>query len=151
VARATARQITFADFELMRQGVRLEPLLEAISKFLDSQHEMIDRVRRDLVRGLKKPPSRRVRFARRILHSGDGWLRRERIPGLRTAINCELHQRIVPQPVKVVGILVSARDRRHACHQHFMHRMQDAIRIAVVWNGCRKPLADTKLALRLAQ
>src|SRR5437899_10379177 len=39
----------------MRQGVRLEPLLEAISKFLDSQHEMIERVRRDLVRGLKKP------------------------------------------------------------------------------------------------
>jgi hypothetical protein len=55
VARATARQISFADVELMRQGVRLEPLLEAISKFLDSQHETIERVRRDLVRGLKKP------------------------------------------------------------------------------------------------
>src|SRR6267378_1490804 len=39
----------------MRQGVRLEPLLEAISKFLDSQHGMIERVRRDLVRGLKQP------------------------------------------------------------------------------------------------
>ena len=39
----------------MRQGVRLEPLLEAISKFLDRQHEMIEQVRRDLVRGLKKP------------------------------------------------------------------------------------------------
>jgi hypothetical protein len=38
---------------------------------------------------------RRVRFARRILHSRDGRLRCERIPGLRTAINCELHQRIV--------------------------------------------------------
>jgi IS5 family transposase len=55
VARARARQISFADVELMRQGVRLEPLLEAISKFLDSQHEMVERVRRDLVRGLKKP------------------------------------------------------------------------------------------------
>src|SRR3979409_2567903 len=39
----------------MRQGVRLEPLLEAISKFLARQHEIIERVRRDLVRGLKKP------------------------------------------------------------------------------------------------
>src|ERR1700729_3406078 len=39
----------------MRQGGRLEPLLEAISKFLDRQHEMIEQVRRDLVRGLKKP------------------------------------------------------------------------------------------------
>ena len=55
MARATARQISFADLELMRQGMRLEPLLEAISKFLDGQHEMIERVRRDLVRGLKKP------------------------------------------------------------------------------------------------
>jgi transposase, IS5 family len=55
VTRATARQISFADVELMRQDVRLEPLLEAISKFLDSQHAMIERVRRDLMRGLKRP------------------------------------------------------------------------------------------------
>ena len=54
MARAAARQISFADIELMRQGVRLEPLLAAISKFLDSQHEMIERVRRDLVRGLRE-------------------------------------------------------------------------------------------------
>jgi transposase, IS5 family len=39
----------------MRQGVRLEPLLDAISNFLDTQHEMIERAWRDLVRGLKKP------------------------------------------------------------------------------------------------
>ena len=45
MARAAARQISFSDIELMRQGVRLEPLLEAISKFLDRQHEMIERVR----------------------------------------------------------------------------------------------------------
>jgi IS5 family transposase len=45
VARAAARQLSFADVELMRQGLRLEPLLEAISDFLDRQHEMIERVR----------------------------------------------------------------------------------------------------------
>jgi IS5 family transposase len=50
-----ARQISFADFELMRQGVRLEPPLQAIADFLDDQKEMIERVRSDLVRGLKKP------------------------------------------------------------------------------------------------
>jgi IS5 family transposase len=55
MGRAAARQISFADVELMRQGVRLEPLLAAISSFLDQQHELIERVRRDLVRGLKKP------------------------------------------------------------------------------------------------
>jgi len=54
----------------MRQGVRLEPLLEAISKFLDSQHEMIERVRRDLVRGLKKPRNgRRGLTAPQVLRS----------------------------------------------------------------------------------
>ena len=55
MARATARQMSFADLELIRQNVRLEPLLEAISTFLDRQHEMIARVRRDLVGGLKQP------------------------------------------------------------------------------------------------
>jgi transposase, IS5 family len=70
VARATVRQISFADVELMRQGVRLEPLLEAISKFLDSRHEMIERVRRDLVRGLKKPRNgRRGLTAPQVLRS----------------------------------------------------------------------------------
>ena len=62
MSRATARQISFADWELMRQGdqgVRLEPLLEAISAFLDDQRDVIERVRRDLVRGLKKPGSGR--------------------------------------------------------------------------------------------
>jgi hypothetical protein len=59
VSRAAARQISFADFELMRQGMRLEPLLQAIADFLDDQKEMIERVRRDLVRGLKKPGSGR--------------------------------------------------------------------------------------------
>jgi IS5 family transposase len=59
VSRAVARQISFADFELMRQGMRLEPLLQAIADFLDDQKEMVERVRRDLVRGLKKPGSGR--------------------------------------------------------------------------------------------
>jgi transposase, IS5 family len=56
--RATARQISFADWELMRQGdqgVRLEPLLDAISGFLDDQRDVIERIRRDLVCGLKQP------------------------------------------------------------------------------------------------
>jgi hypothetical protein len=54
VSRAATRQISFADWELMRQGIRLEPVLQAVSDFLDDQHRMIERVRRDLVRGLKK-------------------------------------------------------------------------------------------------
>src|SRR5260370_4284361 len=54
----------------MGRGVRLEPLLEAISKFLDRQHAMIERVRCDLVRGLKKPrQGRRGLTAPQVLRS----------------------------------------------------------------------------------
>jgi transposase, IS5 family len=70
VARAAARQISFADVELMRQGVRLEPLLQSVSDFLDRRHEMIERVRRDLLRGLKKPrQGRRGLTAPQVLRS----------------------------------------------------------------------------------
>ena len=70
MARAATRQISFADVELARQGVRLEPLLEVISSFLDRQHELIERVRRDLIRGLKKPrKGRRGLTAPQVLRS----------------------------------------------------------------------------------
>src|ERR1700688_4581377 len=54
MSRTAERQVSFADWELMRQGLRLEPLLQAISDFLDDQKDMIEQVRSDLTRGLKK-------------------------------------------------------------------------------------------------
>jgi transposase, IS5 family len=47
--------MSFADLGLMRQGMRLEPLLQAICDFLDRQPALIERVRRDLMRGLEQP------------------------------------------------------------------------------------------------
>src|SRR6201996_94912 len=47
--------MSFADLELLRQGVRLEPLLQAICDFLDKQPALIERVRCDLLRGLNEP------------------------------------------------------------------------------------------------
>src|ERR1700694_2173080 len=38
----------------MHQGLCLEPMLQAISEFLDDQKDMIEQVRRDLTRGLKQ-------------------------------------------------------------------------------------------------
>jgi transposase, IS5 family len=55
MARPASRQMSFADLELRRQDVRLEPLLQAICDFLERQPALIERVRRDLVRGLKRP------------------------------------------------------------------------------------------------
>ena len=46
-------QITFADLEL-GQNLRLDPLLEQISNFLDRHGELVTRVHRDLSRSLKK-------------------------------------------------------------------------------------------------
>jgi IS5 family transposase len=55
VARPAARQMSFADLELLRQGVRLEPLLQSICDFLDKQPALVERVRYDLLRGLNEP------------------------------------------------------------------------------------------------
>jgi len=59
VPRSTAPQISFADWELLQQGIVLEPLLQSISDFLDDHEEMIEAVRRDLKRGLKNPATGR--------------------------------------------------------------------------------------------
>jgi transposase, IS5 family len=55
VARPAARQMSFADLELLRQGVRLEPVLQEICDFLDRQPALVERLRRDLVRGFRQP------------------------------------------------------------------------------------------------
>ena len=43
----------------MRQGLVLEPLLQAISDFLDDHADLVLNVRGDLRRGLKKPDTGR--------------------------------------------------------------------------------------------
>src|SRR5947199_9355513 len=53
-------QITFADLEFLQQGIRMEPLLEKISDFLDDHDELMELVRCDLERGLKKPETGRA-------------------------------------------------------------------------------------------
>jgi len=55
MSRTPDWQVSFADVEFMRQGVFLDPTLQTISDFLDQQEEMIEKVRRDLERGLKNP------------------------------------------------------------------------------------------------
>ena len=94
---------------------------------------------------------RRLRLARRILQTADGRLRGERRAGRRTAADRHLHQRIMPQPVEVDGILVAARDRRDARRHHLENRVPDAARIAAIRHRIGKPPAHPELALRLPQ
>jgi IS5 family transposase len=55
MTRSASGQISFADLEFLNQGVRLEPMLQAISDFIDQHGHLVDKVRRDLRRGLKNP------------------------------------------------------------------------------------------------
>jgi transposase, IS5 family len=124
VSRAAARQISFADLELMRQGVRLEPLLQAISDFLDDQEDIIEQVRRDLVRGLKKPGSgRRGLTPQQVLRSfvlkrvknWDYRELRERIAdGMTLRQFTDFHCELVP--------------KHHAFHRDFNRLTPDTLR-----------------------
>ena len=55
MSRTGEPQISFADVEFMQQGVCLDPILQAISDFLNQHAAMIEQVRADLQRGLKEP------------------------------------------------------------------------------------------------
>src|SRR6516164_2716772 len=55
MSRLAPPQLSFADLELRRQGVHLDPLLQGILTFLDNQAALVEQVRQDLVRGLKNP------------------------------------------------------------------------------------------------
>lgn len=55
MTRSTISQTSFADLEFLGQGIRLEPMLQAISNFLDQHGHLVEKVRRDLERGLKNP------------------------------------------------------------------------------------------------
>jgi hypothetical protein len=94
---------------------------------------------------------RRLGLARRVLQTADGRLRGQRRTAVRTTPDRKLHQRIVPQPIEVDGILMSARDRRRTLHHQFEHLVMDAIRIAAIRHRIGEPTAHTELALRLPQ
>lgn len=70
MTRSTISQISFADLEFLDQGVRLEPMLQAISDFIDNHGHLVDKVRRDLERGLKNPRTGRSGLsAQQVLRS----------------------------------------------------------------------------------
>jgi IS5 family transposase len=70
VSRTATSQLSFADWELMRQGLELEPLLAAIAGFLDEHEELVGKVRGDLRRVLKNPDTGRSGLApREVLRS----------------------------------------------------------------------------------
>jgi len=59
MTRVANGQKSFADLELARQGIALDPILRSISDLLDEHGELVERVHQDLVRGLKRPQTGR--------------------------------------------------------------------------------------------
>jgi transposase, IS5 family len=59
MTRATPPQWSFADLEFRAQNITLDPLLQQISDFIDQHQTLVEHVRRDLQRGLKKPTTGR--------------------------------------------------------------------------------------------
>jgi IS5 family transposase len=55
MSRSFLSQFSFADMEWQRLDLQLDPTLLAVSGFLDQQRELVEHVRQDLARGLKKP------------------------------------------------------------------------------------------------
>jgi hypothetical protein len=70
MSRLANSQFSFADWELLRQGVVLEPSLAAIADFLDEHEEIIEAIRGDLRCGLKRPDTgRKGLTAQQVLRS----------------------------------------------------------------------------------
>jgi transposase, IS5 family len=55
MSRLLSRQLSFADLELQNQGIHLDPTLQRIAGFLEENSDLVERVRQDLERRLKKP------------------------------------------------------------------------------------------------
>lgn len=63
MSRILHQQITFADLELQRLGIQLDPTLQAVADVLDRQQRLVEEVRKDLERGLKNPRAGREGMA----------------------------------------------------------------------------------------
>jgi IS5 family transposase len=59
MSRTLDPQLSFADLELNRLGVHLDPILQGIAAFFDQHSALVEQVRRDLERSLKNPATGR--------------------------------------------------------------------------------------------
>ena len=59
MSRTPDRQISFADLAFSDMGVHLDPVLQGIDTFLAQHSDLVEQVRLDLERGLKKPDTGR--------------------------------------------------------------------------------------------
>jgi transposase, IS5 family len=105
MTRCASSQISFADLEFLNQGVRLEPMLQAISDFIDQHGHLVDKVRRDLQRGLKNPKTGRDGLSAQqvlrsfVLQRVKNWKYRELRERISDGLTLRKFTRFYSQPV----------------------------------------------------
>jgi len=88
---------------------------------------------------------------RRILQPRHRGLRTQRIAALRRMAYRHLEDRIVPERIAIVGVLVARRDRKHPQPKHLLKRVLDAFGLAPVPDARRKARGQPELLLDAAQ
>jgi hypothetical protein len=136
---------TSAERELLAAMRRAERVIDVENLHLARLHGRTELVKQS------RTQSRHLDLAWRILYATDGRLRGQRRTTVRTAPDRNFHQRIVAQPIEVVGIFIATGDRSDTRHHQFEHRVSDPVRIAAIGHRVRKSPAHTERALRFSQ
>jgi hypothetical protein len=94
---------------------------------------------------------RNLDLRRRILQPRHGGLRAQRIAALRRMAHRHLEDRIVPQRIAIVAVLIARRDCKHPQPKHILKRMHDGLRLAPFPDARRKARRQPVFLLDLAQ
>jgi hypothetical protein len=86
-----------------------------------------------------------------ILQPRHGGLQAQRIAALWCTAYRHLEDRIVPERIAIVGVLVARRDRKHPQPKHLLKRVLDALGLAPVPDARRKARGKPELLLDAAQ
>jgi IS5 family transposase len=103
--RDDIRQVSFADLELMRQGVEMDPVLRQVSAYVDQHPELVQAVEQQLQQDLKKPKTgRRGLTGAQVLLSWilmriKNWDYRELAERISDGITLRLFTRFYSNPV----------------------------------------------------
>jgi len=98
-------QVSFADLELMSQGIEMDPVLNQVSAYVDQHPELVQAVEQRLQKGLKNSKTgRRGLTGAQVLLSWilmriKNWDYRELAERIRDAITLRLFTRFYSQPV----------------------------------------------------
>ena len=124
---------------------KLLTAMRRAERVVDVEHRLLARLhcRAGLVDQRGGEP-RCLRLARRILQTVR--LRGQRRPGGPTAANRHLHPRVMPRPVEVDDVLVTALNRRDPRHYHLEHLVLDTAAVTTIRHRSSKPRAHLCMA-----